>query len=253
MVFRDGGPRVNTMHHSCEKPERTGNIENIETFVETRTRLTTVPKTEFHKKKTKKICARETSSIPLHESHPRRELLSLTIVEWVRMAKFIGISSWKVRGLVRFEDNVTELNIPQVLLFNSPRQTSPRFPVMPSSKSVSIWIVKRDSRFYRFLSFHLPFLSSPSLDAFTKVSALNDTLKFEAHILRRVRQLRRHSELWTSALLHDGSLPMTRELLGSPVFNPPSPLPYTNHPLSSCVFNYRRNSFEIYPPLYSSP
>lgn len=120
---------------------------------------------------------------------------------------------------------------------------------MPSSKSVSIWIVKRDSRFYRFLSFqsfpfHLPpFLSSPSLDAFTKVSALNDTLKFEAHILRRVRQLRRHSELWTSALLHDGSLPMTRELLGSPVFNP---LLYTNHPLSSCVFNYRRNSFEIY-------
>lgn len=83
------------------------------------------------------------------------------------MAKFIGISSWKVRGLVRFEDNVTELNIPQVLLFNSPRQTSPRFPVMPSSKSVSIWIVKRDSRFYRFLSFHLSLF--PLLSEFGRI------------------------------------------------------------------------------------
>lgn len=82
MVFCDGGPRVNTIRR--EKPER--NIEN-ETFVETRVSENTT-KTEFHKKKrkkAKKIWARETSSIPLHESHPsRRELLSLTIVEWVR-------------------------------------------------------------------------------------------------------------------------------------------------------------------------
>lgn len=128
---------------------------------------------------------------------------------------------------------------------------------MPPSKSVSIWIVKTRFQILSPFSpsnsfpFYLPpLLSSPSLDAFTKVSALNDTLKFEAHILPRVRQLPRHSELWTSALLHDGSLPMTRELLGSPVFNPPQ---HESSSISSCVFNYRRNSFEIYLPLYSSP
>lgn len=68
------------------------------------------------------------------------------------------------------------------------------------------------------------FLSSPSLDAFTKVSAAQRYSKIRGtYPARRVRQLRRHGELSTSALLHDGSLPMTRELLGSPVFNPLPP------------------------------
>lgn len=173
------------------------------------------------------------------------------------MAKFIGISSWKVRGLVRFEDNVTELNIPQVLLFNSPRDR--RLSTISSNaileKRVSIWIVKRDSRFYLplFLSFQSS-LSSP-LRVWThlrKYPPLNDTLKFEAHILRAVFDNlvgTVNFQLPPCYTMDHSRWPVN---FWARQFSTPSPL-HESSSIQLCVFNYRRNSFEIYPSLYSGP
>ena len=131
------------------------------------------------------------------------------------------------RGLVSNSKIIqTELNIPPKFYYSI--LPTDGFPVPSLSKRIDM-DRKTRSKFSLFLPLFFS-LSLPSLhhdlDTFAKVSTLDDTLKFEAHPASVFDNLVGTVNFELPPCYTTDPFPMTRELLGSPLSNPPpSPLP----------------------------
>lgn len=253
--------RVNTgtLQHRCRKSER--RVLKAKLFVRVRTRTSSSFEWNPNKFSHAKLCLFHRRIASSRSKHSR--LLSLTITERVRRDNEI-CSRYPVEREASFD--------PHIMFRNNGTKYSSSFIIRFSGqtygfqcyylRSVSIWIVKRDPDSGTLVSFFHSF----SIFLFFSLS-LSLSL-WSGYICESIRTQRYSKIRSTSCTMSDNFVGTVNFEL-PPCYTTnrsrwpvnfwarrfPTPVPFDSLAriiLPSCVFNYRRNSFQISPPFPSS-